>query len=388
MRPNTVSATSLHVASLCMKRYEAEYIKYGRGFQGDAAKVGSVCHSALENYVKAVYVDKSAKPELGLLLEFSRTAFVAIFNNGDFSSEFYLDAEQMLTEWHGRADFSDREVLSLEQKDRYPIALSDGTTLPVTYIMDRVDYCHSRESIVIVDYKTNRAPMNHDELRGKIQPRIYALIKQIQEPDAKQIGVEYDLLRHGLIGVVYTKQQNLNTWNWLMSEVGRILATPESPAPTLNPECHYCPIKARCPAILANINVGGIMSMSPSELVDYRALFEGQSKAAAAALAEIDSVLGPLLRDKDRSSDHIDGNLYTATIRSGRGSRSVDGELVARMAPREVYDEYAPPSKITIGAFDKMLKDERITPEMAARLRSLVSKNPGASKITVEPRIP
>ena len=52
MRPTSVSASSLHVASLCMRRYEAEYIKYGRGMSNNAAKTGTTCHAALKSYVQ------------------------------------------------------------------------------------------------------------------------------------------------------------------------------------------------------------------------------------------------------------------------------------------------------------------------------------------------
>ena len=100
--------------------------------------------------------------------------------------------------------------------------------------------------------------------------------------------------------------------------------------------------------------------MTPGELVDTRALLEGKSKAASAALDKIDAVLGTLLRDKDRTSDRINGEHYSATITAGRAARGVDAEMVARVAPPAVFMDYVPPARMTMKAFDEMLKDGRL----------------------------
>ena len=377
-----MSASALQTASLCMRRYEAEYIQYGRGMQHVAASIGTAVHGALEDYVRLVYIDKKADPELSLLLEKYHSSYEFTFKSSDRKREEYVDGAQLLETWWNRTDFTGRQVLTVETKNRYPIPLSDGTELPFSYIFDRHDLLDDGDH-EIVDYKTNRFPIAPQELKNKIQARMYGLITQIHYPDVRRVWVKFDMLRHPQpTTVMFSKQDNLDTWNWLVEEIARILGTPAHPKPTLNPECGYCVLKTRCPVLLDNVKVGGIFSLSDEELVDRRVELAAQAKAAAAALEEVDSVLGPKLRPGNGADLVIEGSKYRAFV-TAQQRRAVDAEMVARAAP-EVYPDYVKPSKITMGDFDKMLKDERVTPDQKKILRSLVRKVSSVPAITTE----
>ena len=113
-------------------------------------------------------MDKAVPADLGLLLELSRTAYTATFGDTDYKSAEYQDAEQMLTDWHSRADFSDREVISLEQRTStrscYP---TEQLCRSVTSWTGWTILCRGNLSWSWTT-KTNRAPMTHDELQPEI----------------------------------------------------------------------------------------------------------------------------------------------------------------------------------------------------------------------------
>jgi CRISPR/Cas system-associated exonuclease Cas4 (RecB family) len=386
MRPKTLSASALQTASGCMRRFEAEYIQYGRGMQNVAASIGTSVHGGLEEYVKAVFLEKTDAPTLELLLHFYHNSYEETFKSSDRLAEEYKDGQALLENWFERTDFSGRRVLTTEVKKRYPIPLSDGSTLPFSYIFDRHDILESEGGDhEIVDYKTNRFPMSAAELKSKVQARMYGLLTQIEHPEIDRVWVTFDLLRHPQpTTVLFTKQDNFNTWTWLIEEIARILATPKHPKPTLNPECNFCVLKTRCPALLKNIEVGGVFGMSDIELVDKRVELAAQAKAAASALEELDSVLGPKLRPGDGSDLAIEGTEYRAFVKAA-SQRRVDEEMIARVVP-DIITDYMKPSRITMGDFDRMLKDERLTPENKKTLKSLVRKVTSNPSIALEKR--
>jgi len=383
VRPKTISASSLQVASQCMKRYVAENLNYARGIANNAAMTGSSCHYALEHYVKRVYMEKTDEPGLELLLKLLEAGYTDTFGDTNYTSPEFKDAAEMLTNWFDQADFSGREVLSVEEKNRYPLQLSDGSILPVTYIWDRQDKLDDG-TIVVVDYKSNRFNIGSTELKNKIQAKLYALIANILYPDAEYIRVEFHMLRHGITGVTFTRNDNAETWNWLLAEVSRILASPLEAKPTLNNECGFCICKSTCPAILVNIENDGVMSLKPPELVDRLYQLKSQADAAKSAAAEIEDILGPLLRPGGDVDNVIEGATHRAYV-DARTVRSVNTDMAIRILDdEEIEEEYVPRKSLTLAGFDKLLKDPRITTEKRKALRSLIGKTVQQPSIKLE----
>jgi len=387
VRPKRLSASALHVASLCLKRYVAMNVNYGSGVSNNsAAKTGTTVHYALEKFVQAVHIKKEHDWDEDWLIHYLKEGYQTTFQNTDFLTPEYLDALSMTQNWFNTADFTDREVLSVEEKNYYELELSDGTSLPFAYIFDRCDRIISTGQYCVVDYKTNQANVGTDELRKKIQARFYALICQILHPDAKSIRVEFHMLRHGITTVVFTPQDNLDTWNWLLSEVDRILAAPLDPPPTLNKECGFCMVKATCPALVNNINNGGVFSLSVEELVDRKALLDLQSKAARDASIEIENILGPILTADD-APESIDGYEFTARL-TVQQVRNVDDELFIELIEQsgdpELIRDYIPRGKITMGLVDKLLRDKNVDPGIKKIVKQLITYVGRDPSVTLE----
>lgn len=418
MRPLTLSASGFQVASGCMKRFKAEYVDRARGIGTSAASTGTACHAALENFVKLSVMDHKMPRSLSFLEQCYDIAFTDTFGSADFGMSEYADGKELVTTWFDRMEKSDawkgRRVISTEIKETYPIALNDDTSIPLNYIMDRVDVLVDTErlravqdsdpknsleqilqhtltldfEIEVVDYKTNFFPISQAELRKKIQARIYALIMQIKFPKAKGIWVTFDMLRHTPVTVYFSATENAASWYWLNAEVARILNFDPDEAekkPTLNPECKFCTVKATCKELTANVSAGGIFGLTDQECVDLLVELQAKTTAQKTLQAELEDRLGTSIRKLGDDNASIQGTVYDAII-AARVVRSVDPERVSYSVAPEIYRDYISPGKLTLGQFEKMLKDDRLAPGQAGTLRSLVSKTVQTPSVKVVKR--
>ncbi len=381
MIPVTLSASSIHVADLCMKRWEAEYANRSRGLGNDAANLGSVCHAALEDHVKECYIDKTQEASLERLLAQYRVYFISSF--GDTEHEFYDDGVQMITVWFNRTDLSDVEVLDVENKKSFELPTSAGP-IQFNYIFDRFDKL-AEGQFKVVDYKTIRWAYPPEDLHKKVQPRSYALAAAIELKKNgityDRIKIEFDLLRHERIGTWFTYKENHQTWLALIAVAEKIIATPTGAArATLNEECGFCPIKAKCPELQRSISLGGSIGMETEQLVDIRAQMEWQKKAVNNALAEIDDLLMTRAKEADTLEFSTANNKMTVTVSA---TRTVDADLVEQVIGSDMFTRYGGRA-LTMGAFDRLIKDPKIPDDQKVKLRSLIGRKIGEPRIKVE----
>lgn len=393
MEPKSFSATAFQVANACLRRYHAEQIGRGRGIStSTAATIGTTVHAALEMYVKAVYLEKTEEKSIKLLLALFQVAYTETFGSADFDTEDFADGIEMLQKWFMRNHIDDTvEVISCEVKESFMIPTSIGE-IPFNYIWDRFDKLE--EGIYrVVDYKSVRWAVQPADLKKKIQARCYGLAAQIRYPQAKEIWVEFDLLRHaGSVGIKFTRADNVATWHFIKAEAQRIVDAPDDAPPTLNGECLFCPVKIDCPAVMKNIGIGGIMDKigkGPtekdwSEVVDIRAALQWQGAAVSAAINELDGVIMPVARKLDMFEFDSDVNKMSI-VTSGR--RGVDPDFTRRVIGAELFDRYGGLS-FTVAAAEKLLKGNELTDVQKKQLRGLIRTNPGQPRLKIEAKNP
>lgn len=386
MEPKTLSASAIHVAELCMDRYEAEYLDRGRGIAHSAATLGSTVHLALEWFVTAVYLKKEHVSDGKLLQDLFRMAYMQTFGSADFDTEDYADGVEMLNAWLERTDFSDRTVLSCEVKTNFPIPTAIGD-IPFNYIWDRCDQTGETE-FTVVDYKTSRWNVRPEDLKKKIQVRSYGLAAQIQFPQATRIRVELDMLRHNsTVGVYLTRDDNIATWKFLKEKAKQIVeAPPGLSEPTLNQECRFCVKKAACPALQKNISVGGIFGVTIEKAIDIRAQLEFQKAAVTSAINELDEMILSTAKSEDRDHYESEENNLDIGVRITRG---IDAERVEMVLGPEKMKKYGS-TKITLGVVDKLLKanNNEITDDQKRQLKGLIFKSAGEPSVKVSPKNP
>lgn len=387
MRPKSLSATALQVANLCLARYHAEHIVRGRAPGKSAATLGSAVHGALEMYVKACYLEKTQSPGKGLLTDLFKMSYMSTFGTSDLDTDEFDDGLEMLYRWFMRTDFSGREVLSCEVKESFPIPTSIGE-IPYNYIWDRFDRTGETE-VTVVDYKTNRWAINSEELGRKVQARCYALAAAIkakqQNLNIDRVWVVFDLLRHEPVGRVFTREENAATWAFIKREAERIIAADEDDLPeTLNPECTFCVRLQTCEALRANIAAGGIFGLSFDTAIDRRAALDNQRKAVLKAIEQLDEFIMEEAKAKDILE--YDTDLTKLGFKMSN-QRAVDGERVEHVVGVELFNKYGG-LKITMGQFDKLLKDPAVTDAQKKQLGQLVYRNYGEPRVDTSPKSP
>jgi PD-(D/E)XK nuclease superfamily len=315
-----------------------------------------------------------------MLIEYFQAIYSITFGGLDDSQDL-RDGLDMLDRWYDRTDFSTFTVISAEQKLNFPLKTSIGD-VPFNYIWDRFDQLED-DVYRVVDYKTNRWGFRPEDLKKKTQARAYAVAAQIAYPQAKEIWVQFDLLRHDSVGTRFTRDENIATWKKLRAVAEIIISTPEGQAPyTLNGECIFCPIKASCPEILRNVAVGGIFGKTIEQLIDWRAEIGAQQKASEAAIKEIDDLLLKEAQERDLEEFETDEHRLTFSVSK---QRKIDGDMVSRVIGEEMFEQYGA-KRLTMADYDRLLKDPRITPAQRGQLKRLVTLNFGEPHVKVEDR--
>lgn len=383
MIPKSFSATAFQVAEGCLSRYKAEVIDRGANFQGTAANVGIVLHGTLEDFLRAVYIRKDEKWDWTFYDKLFHENYDKVF--GAQRGAEYADALELARKWfydpEQRDSLDCTKILSLETKHNFPIPTPAGP-IPVNYIMDRLEQTGENE-YKVVDYKSNRTPLTHEQLSGKLQARLYALAVQIAHKNATTIWVEFDYLRHSKIGVAFSKEDNAATWKMLKRQAARIVDTPDADAAkqeTLNDECGWCVKKPTCKALQSNIGVGGIFALTDNDAARRYSEIKNQQRALRQLEGELETHLVKLLLGADTTVlDLEDATVkLTATPR-----RVLDHAQVPLVIGPDLTAELMP---FTLGKIDALLKGNRIGAAQKALLENLIRSEYGEASLKVIPK--
>lgn len=370
MELRSLSASSAEMFEKCEARWAAEY--HGRAEQIGSAPAlkGTVVHATLESWVRLEeHLGYSKeKDALAKLREIYTHEYEKLFSD----TAEYDDGWQMVQRWYKRTDWTGRTILDLEVKKNFLIYYNETPNIrnyvPFNYIFDRVDRLDDGD-IEVVDYKTWRIPLSPEILRHKIQPKAYALAASLEYPDANRIWVTMDQLRHEPIGVSYRKEDLDEFHTYLERLVERILASDGS-LETLNDECRYCVRKLSCRALATNRDAGGTLGVLDNieRAAGLRQKIEWRYKGLEALLAEIDDFILKEMQRMD-TTEWMGENL-TVELKLG-SRREINAERAAAVVGADIIAKYG---KLNIGAIDKLLDSNEITPEQKQALKKLITK--------------
>ena len=385
MIPTSLSASSILVSEACLARWRVENLNKAPQMSSDPADVGTTCHFAFEMFVDAVYIKKTHTwDDVAYLTDLYKIGYVQTFGNADFETAQFADGAALVAKWYDRNRHGlPNEVFSTEVKSTFPLKTSIGV-IPFTYIWDRCDILNET-TVEIVDYKSIRAPIKADDLKKKVQPRAYALAAQIQFPHAQRIWVSFDMLRHdGIVGVVFTKEENAATYRYLQRAAERIIATPEDDAPeTLNPECNYCLRKSICETLEKANRNGSVLGLTVEQLAEKRIKVQSQIKA----LEYLDAELDTLLMAECEQRDVIDFEVgpWKVEMTASARRKATNAAAITRIVGPELATRYG---NWTVGKVDEMIASGQLTPEQIAEVRRYIPKTLGELKSKVTPKNP
>jgi hypothetical protein len=297
-----------------------------------------------------------------------------------------MEGYEMMNKWFDRTSFEGVEVISSEIKDNFPVPTSIGP-IPFNYIWDRFDKIGPK-TYKVVDYKSNRWPVTVEQLKKKIQPRSYALAAAIQlkaqNIEADRIWVEFDMLRHSPVGIVFTREDNIATYKYILDSAQAIIDTPDDNVEErLNGECLFCVRKASCKALGKNIAVGGIHSIPSIEsTIDLRAQLDWQRKGISSLIKDLDEKILIEAKERDMEKFESDSNVLEIGIRR---TREVDAERVQHAIGPKLFEKYGSQT-ITMAIIDKLLKSKELTDQQKIDLRGLVYYKAGQPTVKIDPK--
>jgi predicted DNA-binding WGR domain protein len=383
--PKSISPSSLLTFEGCPARFMAESVLARAEdihfHSGPPAKLGTACHGALDAFVKSgLHTDPNAK--FSSLEAMFVKEYYAAFDNPDW----YEVGIKCLENWWNRKDFSDRVVISTEEKKTFnvPVTMPDGTQgfLKLNYIMDRMDKWTDKNVVEVIDYKTIVRPIGPDELKNKIQARVYALAAQIDYPDIDLIWVTFDMLRYQPVSVSFTRDDNIETWNYLKSVAQRIVDS-DGTEEIINDQCRWCIRKANCRTLNMFHKITG-PPLDPADfdgLLKYRYQAKGAMDALKEQLGHTDELIATWMEENDLVEAESD--FYTVKIRT-RSERRVDEDRVAQIIGKDLVAKYG---KIGVKELEKILEDGKITDAQRSQLKQLVRKDVTSSWVEAKPKV-
>lgn len=390
MIPKSVSPTALETAEDCLAKYHAHSILRGDGFSNPAALLGTTLHTALDSYVTPENMANDVW-DFGILKTYFVMAFYKHFQVIDTEgNEWFEQGLKILENWFNRrgqlADIKSGTIIDKELKQSFDVPYmlnGDKNIVPLNYIIDRLDRISDTEYRV-VDYKSQRMPLDAAEMRTKLQVRIYALAVQIRYPQATRIWVQLDFLRYQAVSIALTKADNANTWFYIKKLVQKIVDTDGPTAPeTLGAGCQYCCRKFTCASASANIAAGGIIGLSIDDLVAKKAQLDGQIKAQKGLIDDIEARIYSYLNEEDL--DQFGTPAYDVLLTS-KSKRYVNTEAMIGIIGSELAAQLG---HINVGDIDGLKKDDRLTDSQKSLLSTAieVSRPSRGLKITPVKRI-
>jgi putative RecB family exonuclease len=375
MIPQSLSASAIATFSHCPARYKAEWIERVPSEGGSAANLGTSCHNALEDFVASGQAQAGAPlDELDKLFE---KHYWTLFHDDDRLTEGLA----MMKGWHKRQDWTGVTVLSTEKKQTVQLPTSVGS-IPLNFIFDRLDQLEDG-SIRVVDYKSNFIPMTFEDLRSLPQPQVYGMAARLMYPDAPEIWVQFDFLRHDPISVKVEREENRATWEYLKATAERIIAS-DGTEEQINKECVWCVRKHECATLERHIKGGGVLAQANNidTAVSRRGALADAQKALKVMIEELDDII-TMHMEHSGMTEFETPDCEVALSSSRR--REVDGQIVAKLVGSDVYAKYA---DIKIGKLEELVKNENLSVDQATAVENQIQWRHNRVGIKVKPKGP
>lgn len=376
MIPKSLSASAVASFASCPARYKAEWIEKVPSIPGDAALLGTTCHSALEDFVSLG--EAIAGEPLSVLEAHFTKHYWTNFSEDSKLSEGLM----MMKKWHTRQDWNGVTVISTEKKECVMLPTSAGP-MQFNFIIDRLDMLEDG-SIKVVDYKSNWVPMTFEDLRSMPQPQVYGMAARLKYPEAPSIWVEFDFLRHQPIAVRVELEENRSTWNYLLATAESIIES-DGTEEIIGKDCGWCVRRHTCKTLNKHIDGGGVLSIATDDMFEAakrRMDLVNAEKAIKTMISDIDGIL--VTHMEHEGVQEFETPEVSVSLSSSR-RREVDGQVVARVVGPEIYSKYA---DLKVGKLNEMVKSEQLDVEQIAAVEDQIVWRHNSVGIKVKARGP
>lgn len=375
MIPKSLSATSAQVYEECPARWKVEYMERAPQPSNTAADLGTACHEAFEEFVAGGY-HVTHPHDKAVIQAFYERAYWHLFAD----ASRFQEGLDLVHKWMARQQWDGRTVLSTEKKLSLTLKTSVGE-IPFNYIMDRKDRLANGD-IEVVDYKSIGQPLSPEALKHKVQARAYALAAQIEHPEAERVWVTFDLLRFEPIGIVFTKEENRATWQYLHELAERIIAN-EDAEERLGSGCRFCIRRHVCGSLAKHAAAGGALGITdPEDAAQRRFLLAAAKSAIEQNIAELDGFILDHCRTNNLTGYSTPD--YEVSL-SVSGRRQANAQAIAGIVGDHIVAKYG---DLKVGVVDNLLKGDELTAEQKSRVRQTLTKTFSEPTVKVTQRSP
>lgn len=363
MKPATGSASAFLVFEGCEARFNATHVLRAHDLSGSAADLGTVCHAALERWVKLGW--HFPQQPFTKLVELFDEEYAKLFSDDSRKAE----GRKIMENWYKRSGdeyWAGRTVVSTEDKRFFTIKTPWDPAFPINYIFDRLDLVNGEPEVV--DYKSVAQPIQPEDLKRRIQPRLYALATQLEYPETKGIWVTFDLLRYDTVSARFSVEENRATYRYIKALCRRIHES-DGTQETLNAECRYCIRKMHCKELRNHGEAGGVLALGDvDKAIDLRARLDW----AIGAYMNLRTDLDDFIMQECEERETLEIKTANTELKvSVSGKREVDIERIAPILGPEIMAKYG---SFGIGVLDKILEEEDLTEDQKSRVRQAVHK--------------
>lgn len=355
------------VYELCPKRWEAEYQDRVDSPAGSAANLGTACHAAMQTWVEDGHhlLDLTVEQKAERIGKLFDREYERLFG-GDYSRRD--EGRSLCGNWAQRTSFEGVTVLSTERKREIMLNTRHGL-VPFRFIMDlELQHVESGD-VEIVDYKTVARPIPAADLKNRLQCRAYAAMAHLMHPDAPRIWVTFDLLRFDAIGVVFTRQECIDTLDYLVRLAERIIEDTD-PVETINAECRFCVRKEKCQKLrYVNHHKGGHSPGAPLA-AQVAAMWELQQAKGAieGMLRELETLITAEVSNEPDDLIELENGFSIGFTSSRR--RVIDMERLVEALPEH---DLASIATVGVTKLDELLNSGTLPADVASRVRQTVT---------------
>ena len=267
------SVSRIKLFEQCNYAFRLRYIDKLPGSTSEPAEFGKLVHAALQGIFEWV-TDEEFKGKIpeDIVLDKYRDAFQAssLADNG-----LYAEGIELLrTYFRCRPEANHRQVLAIEKKFTIRI---DGQFDVLGYI-DRVDRI-DKDTVEIIDYKTNRMIFSRDELDSDLQMSVYGLAAFAMWPWVKHVKYRFDMIRHAMSLFTSRDDNDLDLSAAYIIALARRLAEQKDYPAQINPLCSWCDYRDDCAEYQKALKGHGLSHLVATD--DIERICEERSSAAA-----------------------------------------------------------------------------------------------------------
>ena len=235
-----VSVSSIQRFLQCPLSYKFHYIDHKRPPKSDILNFGTWVHACLESVFKWVILQEHfGRVPVNVI---SKVCSEESKKAGGAELEVYNEGLELVSDYFKlNQDIDHNRILSVEKEFR--IVLPSGVDL--VGVIDRLER-EDDDTILVVDYKTNRMLYAEDELEANLQMSTYGIAVEHMWPSVKTVKYRFDMLRHCKeLAAVRTREELSQALDYLSAMSLVIVEAKEFPAKT-NQFCPWCDHRDYC----------------------------------------------------------------------------------------------------------------------------------------------